>query len=62
VSSHRREERERKFAVGMYKQHLEGLTVRQLAELHDKPVSWVSKRLKIGERFFTPLPHADREA
>ena len=56
MSSSREKERQRKFAVGLYKQHKAGATVRELAQLHDKPAKWISARLKIGERFAESQP------
>jgi predicted transcriptional regulator len=43
--------RTRHFAVGLYKKHKAGATVRQLAEQYGKTEKQVSSLLKIGERF-----------
>lgn len=56
MSTRRRDARERRFAVGLYKQHKSGATVRELAKLHEKPEKWISSRIKVGERFAEEPP------
>jgi hypothetical protein len=46
----------RQLCIGLYRRHSAGATVRQLAQFHDKPESWISKRIKIGERFCEQKP------
>jgi hypothetical protein len=51
----------RNFAVGLYKKHRDGATIRELAMLTNKPVVWVSKRIKIGERFAEPTQEVEND-
>lgn len=49
--SEKRDKRLRNQAIGLWRRFQAGETVRQIAEDVGKPAAWVSKRLKIGERF-----------
>ncbi len=52
----KQEKRNRNIAIGLYRRHKAGETIREIAKDIGKTESHVSKRIKVGERFSEEKP------